>query len=185
MNLSEIVSITNMPGLWQIVKKRTDGMIVKSLLDDKTTFVSQRQNMFTPLENITMYTNDEPLELKAILLQMKKVSKTNPPAEVKADGATLRAYFEKIVPNYDQERVYTSDIVKLIKWYHLLNGKNLIVEDEPVAETKKKEVAAESAVEATEEVKKKKKKTKKAEPAEEASEAAEVKPKAKTTKKAE
>ncbi|MBK7958829.1 MAG: hypothetical protein IPK03_12445 [Bacteroidetes bacterium] len=96
----------------------------------------------------------------------------------------MRAYFEKIVPNFDQERVYTSDIVKLIKWYHLLNGKNLIVEDEPKAEAKTKEVASEAKAEVAEEPKPKAKKTKKAEPAEDA-EVAEVKPKAKKTKKAE
>lgn len=178
MNLSEIVSITNLPGLWSIVKKRADGMIVKSLVDDKSTFVSQRQNMFTPLENITMYTTEDTLELSVILREMKKQEGSNAAPDVKADGATLRTYFSKIVPNYDQERVYTSDIVKLIKWFNILNNRNIITLEEPAkAETAAAEVVAEE--------KPKAKKTKKAdaEPKEEASE--EPKPKAKKTKKAE
>lgn len=156
--LKDIIAISKLPGLFQIMKRRNDGLIVKSLLDEKQTFVSSRANVFTPLENITMYTTEEPKELVEILAEMKKQLAKNPPVDSKADGNTLRKYFGTIVPNFDDERVYNSDISKLIKWFALLDSKGLVSE----------EVKRETAVEEAEEKPKKKAAAKKEEVIEEA-----------------
>ena len=67
MDLSEIVAIPGMPGLFKITARRNDGLIVTSLLDDKTQFVSGRTNLFSTLDNITIYTTEDPIVLKEVL----------------------------------------------------------------------------------------------------------------------
>ena len=117
MDLSEIVSITGMPGLFKVSSRRNDGLIVTSLVDDKTQFVSGRTSLFSTLDNITIYTTDEPVLLKDVLASIKK-----------HDDAALKLWLEKILPTYDKEKVHVSDMKKLAKWYSILNTKNLIEE---------------------------------------------------------
>lgn len=128
MQLAEIVSITGIPGIFQVKGKRADGLIVTSLVDGKTQFVSGRVHMFSTLDNITMYTTDEPRSLKDILAEIKKQEAKNPPVDANAKEAEIKAYIEKIIPDYDKEKVYLSDMKKLIRWYAVLNGKGLIEE---------------------------------------------------------
>lgn len=161
MNLAEIVSITGLPGLYKVAAQRADGLIVTSLVDNKTQFVSGRSHQFSTLDNITMYTTDEPIPLKDVLASIKKNEATVAVPDGK-DDAQLKAWMEKVLPTYDKEKVYVSDMRKLAKWYNLLNAKNLI-----------EELIADKPAEATEEAKKEelveKKETKK-----------EAKPKAET-----
>jgi hypothetical protein len=180
MNYSEIVSVSKMSGLYQIHKKRNDGLIVKSLSDGKVIFAASRNHVFTPLENITIYTENEPVELKEVFYSIKKNIGKNPLPNSKADGNVLRGFFEVVLPEYDKDKVYTSDITKIIKMYQVLDANNLI----DSLDNKKEEKAAESNEEAATEVKKTAKKTKKAEEpvAEEAPKTAKKTAK-KTTKK--
>lgn len=129
MNLKEVLSISGMSGLYKMVANRDNGLIVVALGDDKRKFVPSRQHMFTPLENITIYTDDEPVELTTVLLEMKKQSAKTPLVGANANGAELRSYFTKIVPNHDTEKVYTSDIKKVLKWYEQLDKENMLVEE--------------------------------------------------------
>lgn len=126
MSFSEILAVSKMPGLYQMHKHRSDGLILKSLQDDKVFFASSRAHSFTPLENITIYTHEEPVELLDVMLKIKenkdKVKVPNP----KVDGAELKKFISSILPNYDESKVYTSDIQKIIKWYTLLDSKDLI-----------------------------------------------------------
>jgi len=126
MTLAEIVAITGLPGLYKVSGKRNDGLVVTSLVDDKTTFVSGRKHLFTTLDNVTMYTTGDGITLKAVLTEMKKQEAGNPPAA--KDDAAIKAYIEKIIPDYDKEKVYVSDMKKLLKWYEILNAKNLVEE---------------------------------------------------------
>lgn len=145
MNLAEIVSITGLPGLYKVAAQRADGLIVTSLVDNKTQFVSGRSHQFSTLDNITMYTTDEPAPLKDVLASIKKNEAKVAVPDGK-DDAQLKAWMEKVLPAYDKEKVYVSDMRKLAKWYNLLNAKNLIEEliaDKPAEateETKKEEV---------------------------------------------
>ena len=129
MDLSEIVAIPGMPGLFKITARRNDGLIVTSLLDDKTQFVSGRNNLFSTLDNITIYTNEDPIALKEVLASIKKDGSAVPDAK---DEKVLKAWMEKVLPAYDKEKVHVSDMKKLAKWYSILNSKNLI--DELTAE---------------------------------------------------
>lgn len=157
MNYSEIVSVSKMSGLYQIHKKRNDGLIIKSLSDGKVIFAASRNHVFTPLENITIYTENEPVELKEIFISIKKNINKNPLPNAKAEGNVLKGFFEVVLPEYDKDRVYTSDITKIIKMYQVLDANNLI----DSLDSNNEEEASKSTVEATE-VKKAAKKTKKA-----------------------
>jgi hypothetical protein len=127
MDLKDIVAVTGLSGLYKSAAKRNDGMIITSLETGKTTFASARVHMFTPLDTITVYVeNNDTTELIKIFAEMKKQEKSNPVPDAKADNPTLKAYFKKILPNYDEEKVYFSDIVKIVKWYRLLDSKGMI-----------------------------------------------------------
>lgn len=146
MELSEIVAITGMPGLYKVSARRNDGLIVSSLLDDKTQFVSGRNHMFTTLDNVTMYTTGEPATLKEVLTAIKK-NGTVPDGK---DDAATKAWLEKVLPTYDKEKVYVSDMKKLLKWYGILEDRKLV--DELIAE-KPAEEKTEGKEETTEKVK--------------------------------
>jgi hypothetical protein len=139
MKLSEIVSVTGLPGLYKASGKRTDGLIVTSLTDGSTKFVSGRIHLFSTLDNITIYTQEGSKELKQVLADMKKNEKKHSPADLKTDEQ-LKAYFETVVPDYDKEKVYVSHMKKLIGWFNVLNGKGLI--EELIADETAEEKAA-------------------------------------------
>lgn len=147
MELSEIVSITGMPGLYKASGKRSDGLIATSLTDGVTKFVSGRQHLFSTLDNITVYTQEDTRELRLILAEIKKQEKKNPVPDTK-DDAKVKAFFEIIVPDYDREKVYVSDMKKLIKWYQILDAKGLI--EELTSEKKAEEGATEEKAEKVE-----------------------------------
>lgn len=138
MDLSEIVAVTGMPGLFKVTNKRSDGLIVTSLLDDKTQFIPGRTHLFTTLDNITIYTTDDTTPLKEVLASIKKNEATHAVPDGKKDDE-LKTWMEKILPTYDKEKVHVSDMKKLAKWYGILNGKNLI--EELTAEKKAEEGA--------------------------------------------
>ena len=166
MSFSEILAISKLPGLYQMHKHRADGLIVKSLQDDKVFFAASRAHSFTPLDNITIYTSEEPMELLEVMLKIKEKKSVLP--NHKADLAELKKFFSSVIPNYDEERVYISDIQKIVKWYNLLADKDLIKPAESAADAA---VNSESAVDSSSAEEKALEET----PA--------VKPKAKTTKK--
>jgi hypothetical protein len=119
MELKEILAISKLPGLYQIVASRDNGLIVTPLGEERRKFVASRQHMFTPLENITVYTNTDSIELSEIFKLMKAGKVVMP--DPKLDDKSLRAYFSSLVPEHDQERVYISDIKKMMKWYVALD----------------------------------------------------------------
>lgn len=154
MDIAEIVAVTGVPGLFKVAARRTDGLIVTSLVDDKTQFLSGRTHLFSTLDNITLFTTDEPAILKDVLASIKKNEGKTPVPDLKND-AGLKAWLEVVLPNYDKEKVHVSDMKKLAKWYTILNAKNLI--EELTAEK-----AAETETEGKEEgAEKEKKETKK------------------------
>ncbi|MDW8273667.1 MAG: DUF5606 domain-containing protein [Chitinophagales bacterium] len=124
MTLSQIVVVTGMPGLYKIEGKRNDGLVITSLSDNKTTFASGRKHLFTTLDNITIYTTGEGISLKKVLSEMKSQEESNPP--VYSNDEELKKYIEKIIPDYDREKLYVSDMKKLVKWYEILKSKNLL-----------------------------------------------------------
>lgn len=126
MRFAEITAITGLGGLYKMESQKPSGLIVTSLSEGWTKFVSNREHLFSPLENIAIYTNDDTVELLEVMLRAYAQKESNPPADAKADNATLSAYFEKVLPEYDREKVHISDIKKFIKWFTILDEKGVL-----------------------------------------------------------
>ncbi len=184
MQYREIVAVTGLSGLFQLLSTKSDGAIVRSVSDKTTKFISARQHNVTPLESIEVYTTGDNVRLQVVFQKMKDNAGAHAPAAVNAnDAKAIKAYFKNIFPEFDEERVYVSDMKKMLKWFEILNGNDLLNFEEEAAE----EVVAEEAPAAEEPAEKPKKaaaKKKKAETAEESTEeAAEEKPAKKTARK--
>jgi Domain of unknown function (DUF5606) len=155
MEYGKIIAVTGMPGLYELISSKNDGAIVRSLDDKATKFVSSRIHNFSHLESIEVYTVRENVNLVDVLLAMEK-SKEAQPSE--KDSAATKAYFEKVFPDLDFERVYSSDLKKMVKWYAVLKQNNIEIKlSEPAEELE------EDAVVVEEEVKEKPKKAAKKE----------------------
>ena len=118
MEYNKIVSVTGLPGLFELLSSKSDGAVVRSLEDNSTRFVSTRQHNFSHLESIEVYTTKENTTLAELFDAMKKNKEKIPDA--KADNKALKSYFEKVYPDLDFERVYSSDMKKMVKWYHII-----------------------------------------------------------------
>ncbi len=129
MRIREIVAISGMGGLFKVEGQKPNGLIVTSLQEGWTKFVSNRQNMFSLLENISIYTNTDNVELADVLVKVHEMKAANPVPDPSSDTAALRNWFVAIQPDHDQEKVYISDIKKLIRWYNILDEKG-IMDDE-------------------------------------------------------
>lgn len=140
--LKTILSISGKPGLYKLISQGKNMLIVESLVDKKR-FPAHGNEKIISLGDIAMYTDEEEVPLKDVLLSMKK--KENGAAVAmdlkKATADDLRAYLAEVLPAFDRDRVYPSDIKKLISWYNLLVASGLT--DFEAAEEEKETVAAE------------------------------------------
>lgn len=143
MDYSKLVAVTGLPGLYELVNSKTDGAIVRSLEDNSTKFASSRIHNFSHLESIEVYTIRDNVNLVEIFHAMEKAGGSLPDGK---DNAVLKKYFEKAYPDLDFERVYASDLKKMVKWFDILKKKNIEIKlseppveeevEEPVVETK-------------------------------------------------
>jgi hypothetical protein len=160
MEYSKIIAVSGLQGLHELVSSKNDGAIVRSLDDKSTRFVSSRIHNFSHLESIEIYTVRDNVNLVEILLAMEKSSKALP--DVKDAGA-IKKYFEAVYPDLDFERVYASDMKKIIKWFEVLKNNKIEIkltepepeEETPAAPVVEKPVAKKAAPAAKEESKKK------------------------------
>ena len=118
MEYNKLVSVTGLPGLFELLSSKSDGAVVRSLEDNSTKFVSSRQHNFSHLESIEVYTTKDNTSLAELFEAMKENKEKIPQAN--ADAKTLKAYFEKVYPDLDFERVYTSDMKKMVKWFDII-----------------------------------------------------------------
>ncbi|MFY0252849.1 DUF5606 domain-containing protein [Chitinophaga sp. 30R24] len=179
MQYREIVAVTGLGGLFQLVASKQDGAIVRSLEDKSTRFVSSRVHNFTPLESIEVFTTGENVNLAEVFKAMDEKAAAFPPVAGKADNNAIKAYFKNVFPEFDEDRVYVSDMKKMVKWFGILKANDLLKFEEILAED---EGEVEEVVEVVEEAPAPEKK-KKAAPAETEA-AAEEKPKKPRAKKA-
>ncbi|HVI48910.1 MAG TPA: DUF5606 domain-containing protein [Chitinophaga sp.] len=179
MQYREIVAVTGLGGLFQLVASKQDGAIVRSLEDKSTRFVSSRVHNFTPLESIEVFTTGENVNLAEVFKAMDEKATAFPIIDGKADNNAIKSYFKGVFPEFDEERVYVSDMKKMVKWFGILKANDLLKFEEILAEGEEAE-AEEVAVEEVNEAPAKKQKT---EPAT-AEEATEEKPKKPRAKKA-
>ena len=122
MEYSKIISITGLGGLYELTGSKTDGAIVRSLEDGSTKFVSSRVHNFSHLESIEVYTNHENVNLVDVFKVMQQSSEPLPDAK---DAKAIKAYFEKVYPDMDFDRVYASDMKKMVKWFSILQNNNV------------------------------------------------------------
>lgn len=126
MEFNDIVSVSGMGGLFRVVGKRNDGLIVQSFDEDKPKFISNRIHVFTPLEGITIYTVEDSIELRKVFLLIQDKEEEVPLVSHKDEPKVIRDYFKKVLPEHDEEKVYVSDIKKILKWYEILKAKDLL-----------------------------------------------------------
>jgi hypothetical protein len=119
MEFSKIISVTGKPGLFQVVSQSKNAIIVESLLDQKRLAVNATQNV-SLLENIAIYTYEKEVPLLTVFKAMFEKSEGKEAISHKESGKKLTGYFSEILPDYDDERVYTSNIKKVIQWFNLL-----------------------------------------------------------------
>ena len=133
--LKEILSISGKPGLYKLINNTSNAIIVESLLDGKR-FAAYSNSKIIALEDISIYTEDEDMPLKEVLKRIFEKENGAQALSHKADTEKMLAYFEEIVPEYDQNRVYVSDMRKIIQWYNLLADKKMLSfeEETPKAE---------------------------------------------------
>lgn len=179
MEYQQIVSITGLSGLYEVINSKNDGAIVRSLEDQSTKFVSSRLHNVSYLETIEVYTQEDNVNLVEIFKAMQS-NTGNLPSE--KDAKAVKQYFEKVFPQLDFERVYHSDMKKMIRWFQILDNSKIELKiSEPEAEEEQaQEIQEESPKKKAEKVTSEEKSTSKKSSSK--SESAEETPK-KTSKK--
>ncbi len=140
-NLREIASIAGMSGLFRIIKPTRNGVIIESLEEQPTRGIAQARQRISLLEEISIYTTDadSTIPLREVFDRIRQQYGEELPVHPKSSGAELANFMEGIVPEYDQERVYTSDMKKVVTWYTIVNKFVPYTEEE----TKEEEAPAE------------------------------------------
>src|ERR1700754_2229679 len=175
MEYNKVIAVTGLPGLYELLSSKSDGAIVRALDDKTTRFVSNRIHNFSHLESIEVYTIRDNVNLVDILKAMETSTEKLPDEK---DNAALKGYFGKVFPDLDFDRVYSSDLKKMVKWFSVLKANNIEIKlseaapEEEVSE-EAEEVVAEKPAPAP------KKKAEKAEAKEKSEDPAEEKQKAK------
>jgi Domain of unknown function (DUF5606) len=165
MEYSKLIAVTGLPGLYELISSKTDGAIVRSLDDGTTKFASTRQHQFSHLESIEVYTIRDNANLVDIF---KAIDASGVALPDEKDAKAVKSFFEKTYPDLDFERVYASDMKKMVKWFSIIKGKGIELK---LSELPEEEVAEEPVDAPAEEAKPAKKAAKpKAEKKEEATE---------------
>ena len=128
MKLNQILTISGMPGLYQLQSRTRSGFLALSLLDGKRISIGLRNNV-SLLSEIAIYTLQEERPLEEVFKAIKeKENGQKTTISHKATNEELEAYFFSVIPDYDEDRVYPSDIKKIIQWYNLLIEKGFLEE---------------------------------------------------------
>lgn len=129
MNLRGIVAVSGKPGLWKALAQNKTGFILESLDANKTKLVANLSTAkIAALDEITIFGDYEDIRLTDVFDRMKE-AKSAPDA--KADGKALRDFFREVAPGHDEEKVYASDMKKIVSWYHILKDMPLFSEPDP------------------------------------------------------
>ncbi|AXP81909.1 hypothetical protein CJ739_2843 [Mariniflexile rhizosphaerae] len=126
MSLEKVLAIAGKPGLYKLIAQTRGGFVAESLIDKKRLSVNVQQNV-SVLSEIAIYTLSEEVPLKEVFKNIKK-KEDGGQTSVKAKDSkdVLEEYFFEVLPDYDEDRVYVSDIKKVIQWYNLLQEHNML-----------------------------------------------------------
>lgn len=144
MKLTGIISISGKPGLSKIITQSKNGIIVESLLDGKK-FPVQGNQRVSSLDDISIYTYEEDVLLCDVFEKIYEKEGGKEAISHKSDTKDLKAYLKEVLPNYDEERVYNSDLKKIVQWYNLLLSKNLLKIEEENSDESKEEKPTKAA----------------------------------------
>ncbi len=131
MNLEKILAISGKPGLYALKVQTRTGFVAESFIDGKKITVGLRSNV-SLLSEISMYTNTEEKPLADVMRNIAIKEDNGPALSHKEDNTKLIAYFKEVLPDYDEDRVYPSDIKKVLNWYNMLQAKGLVSKEVPV-----------------------------------------------------
>lgn len=136
MEYNKLVAVSGLSGIYELISSKTDGAIVRSLDDKTTKFAASRKHQFSHLESIEIYTTGDNVNLVDIFKAMEESGEALP--DVKDDKA-VKAYFSKVYADIDFDRVYTSDMKKIVKWFDILKKNEVEIKltehDEAAEET--------------------------------------------------
>jgi hypothetical protein len=133
MNVEKILAISGKPGLYELKVQTRSGFVAESMLDGKKITVGMKSNV-SLLSEISMYTYNEEKPLVDILRAIAIKENEGPTISHKEDHSKLISYFKEILPDYDEDRVYPSDIKKVLNWYNILQAKGMVSKEEPLIE---------------------------------------------------
>ena len=142
MSFQKILAISGKPGLFELKIQTRTGFVAESLLDGKKVTVGMRSNV-SLLSEIAVYTYTEEVRLAEVFKAIATKENDGLALSHKESDATLREYFRTILPEFDEDRVYTSDIKKILNWYNLLQPKGYVTVEALSAEPKEEIQAAE------------------------------------------
>ncbi len=122
MDFSEVASVSGKGGLYRVVSPTRTGVILETLDDTKKKMIANMQSKVSILSDISIYTTDEEgaVPLKEVMFKIHGEFKGDTGLTSSSDGEELKSFLRFILPDYDEERVYVSDIKKLVTWYNLL-----------------------------------------------------------------
>jgi hypothetical protein len=148
MQYSKLVAVTGLPGLFELLSSRADGAVVRSLDENKTQFIASRIHNFSHLESIEVFTQRDNVNLVDIFAAMETAGSPLPDTK---DAEAVKKYFQKVYPEMDFERVYASDMKKMVKWFDSLKKHNIEIKlteapeqaEEPAPEVKEEPVKGE------------------------------------------
>jgi hypothetical protein len=123
MNIKNIVAVSGLSGLYRLIATKNNGLLVADMDTGKSKFCSVRQHQFTPMETVAIYTEDDTVEIAKVFQTMLDVAATSPVPSANASHKDLQSYFEIIIPDYDRDKVFHSDMKKVIKWYNFLHDR--------------------------------------------------------------
>lgn len=125
VKLKELLAISGYSGLFRFISQGRQGVIVESLTDGKRTLIPASARV-SAIADIAVFTQTEEIPLKDVLKKIEALENGGPAINNKSADKEIRSYFEKVLPELDKERVYNSDIKKIIGWYNLLQSKGLL-----------------------------------------------------------
>lgn len=159
MEYSNIVSVTGLTGLHELISTKTDGAVVRSLSDKTSRFISNRIHRFSHLESIEVFTKGDNVNLVDVFQSMEKNDESMPDEKNEDE---VKKYFQKVYPDMDFDKVYKSDMKKMIRWFDELKKNNIEIKlSEPVEEQAVEEPVKEEAEQTEKEETKKPAKKKK------------------------
>ncbi|KIX22414.1 hypothetical protein SY27_00750 [Flavobacterium sp. 316] len=140
MSIQKILAISGKPGLYELKIQTRTGFVAESLLDGKKITVGMRSNV-SLLSEIAVYTYSEEIRLADVFKAIATKENDGAAISHKENDATLKAYFREVLPEFDEDRVYTSDIKKIVNWYNILQPKGFVSVEALSKEEEKEETA--------------------------------------------